>query len=71
MVEDADAAMASLQRLHPPLGKPHHECGLPYSLPPPARPPLTYLDDRGSLKRWEESMLPALRKITSLVSPPC
>jgi hypothetical protein len=69
MVEDAVAALASLQRLHPPPGTPHPDCDLPDPLPPPARPPLTYLDDSDSLKIWEESMLLVLRKAPRLSAP--
>ena len=38
MVEDADAALAALQRLHPPPGTPHPDCDLPDPLPPPGAP---------------------------------
>jgi hypothetical protein len=69
MVEDADVAMVGLQRLHPPHGNPHPHIDLPSALSPPARPPFTYLDDRDSLKTWEDSMLLVLRKAHRLSTP--
>ena len=69
MVEDANAALAALQRLHPPAGTPHPDCDLSEPLPPPARPPVTYLDDLDSLKIWEESMRLVMRKAPRFSAP--
>jgi hypothetical protein len=71
MVEDVDVALAALQRLHPLFGTPHPDCDLSDPLPLPARPPLTYHDDRDSLQLWEDSMLLVLRKVPRLSAPSC
>jgi hypothetical protein len=69
MVEDADAALIALQRLYTPLGSPYPKCDLLDPLPPPARPPLIYLDYRHSLKMWEKYMLLVLREAPRLSAP--
>jgi hypothetical protein len=67
--EDADAALATLQRLHPMPCIPHPDCDLHDLMSPPARPPLTYLDGRDNLKRWVEYVLLVLGKAPRLWAP--
>jgi hypothetical protein len=70
MVEDANAALAALQRLHPPPCNPHSDYDLHDLMPPPpARPPLTYLDDLDRLQIWEEYMLLVMGKAPRLSAP--